>query len=177
MSRRLSLSRRVSFNTYHFSDHQIETFKDIFSQFDRDGDGTLATKYVGTIMRSLGQSPTEAELHYIICKVDADRSGQMDFSEFVTMMANHMKEEIDTKEEICRAFKAFDNKGHGTIPIEELRYILTNLGEALTEEEVDELIKQADHNKDGKVHYEEFVTKMMSIENKSEKADDVDKGK
>ena len=173
MSRKLSVSRRPSFNAYHFSEHQIDTLKDIFSQFDRDGDGTLATKYVGTIMRSLGQSPTEAELHYIICKVDADRSGFMDFSEFVGMMANHMKDEIDTKEEICKAFKAFDNKGNGTIPVEELRYILTNLGEALTEEEVEELIKQADHNKDGTVHYEEFVTKMMSVENKSEKSDEL----
>ena len=128
-------------------------------------------------MRTLGQSPTEEELHYIICKVDADRSGYMDFSEFVAMMANHMKEETDTKEEICKAFKVFDDKGTGTIPIEELRYVLTNMGEALSEEEVDELIKQADQNKDGKVHYEEFVTKMMTIENKSEKIEEVEKGK
>ena len=164
-------------NLFHFNEDQIQTFKDIFSQFDRDGDGTLATKYVGTIMRTLGQSPTEEELHYIICKVDADRSGYMDFSEFVAMMANHMKEETDTKEEICKAFKVFDDKGTGTIPIEELRYVLTNMGEALSEEEVDELIKQADQNKDGKVHYEEFVTKMMTIENKSEKIEEVEKGK
>ena len=162
------MSRKVSVNQYHFDEEQIETFKDIFSQFDKDGDGTLATKYVGTIMRSLGQSPTEEELHYIICKVDADRSGFMDFSEFVAMMANHMKEEIDTKEDICKAFKEFDHKGNGTIPIQELKLILTSMGEALSEDEVDELIKQADHNKDGKIHYEEFVNKMMTIENKSE---------
>ena len=162
------MSRKVSVNQYHFDEEQIETFKDIFSQFDKDGDGTLATKYVGTIMRSLGQSPTEEELHYIICKVDADRSGFMDFSEFVAMMANHMKEEIDTKEDICKAFKEFDHKGNGTIPVQELKLILTSMGEALSEDEVDELIKQADHNKDGKIHYEEFVNKMMTIENKSE---------
>ena len=90
------MTKRVSsFNQYHFNDEQIATFKDIFSEFDIDGDGTLATKYVGTIMRTLGQSPTEAELHYIVCQVDADRSGFMDFPEFVTMMANHMKEEIE----------------------------------------------------------------------------------
>ena len=162
------MSRKLSVNQYHFDEEQIETFKDIFSQFDRDGDGTLATKYVGTIMRSLGQSPTEEELHYIICKVDADRSGFMDFSEFVAMMANHMKEETDTKEDICKAFKEFDDKGNGTIPIQDLKLILTSMGEALSEDEVDELIKQADQNKDGKIHYEEFVNKMMAIENKSE---------
>ena len=173
----IKMSRKLSVNQFHFNEEQIQTFKDIFSQFDRDGDGTLATKYVGTIMRSLGQSPTEEELHYIICKVDADRSGFMDFSEFVAMMANHMKEETDTKEDICKAFKVFDDKGTGTIPIEELRFVLTNMGDALSEDEVDELIKQADQNKDGKVHYEEFVTKMMAIENKSEKIEEVEKGK
>ena len=165
------MSRKVSVNQYHFDEEQIETFKDIFSQFDKDGDGTLATKYVGTIMRSLGQSPTEEELHYIICKVDADRSGFMDFSEFVAMMANHMKEEIDTKEDICKAFKEFDHKGNGTIPIQELKLILTSMGEALTEDEVEEFIKQADQNKDGKIHYEDFVNKMM-FENKSDKIEE-----
>ena len=164
-------------NQYHFSDDEIATFRDIFSQFDKDGDGTLATKYIGTIMRSLGQSPTEADLHYIVRKVDADGSGFMDFPEFVTMMANHMKEEVDSKEDICTAFKAFDDKGSGIIPVEELRYALTNLGDALTEEEVDELIKRADVNKDGKVRYEEFVTKMMVAENKHEKDDEVENGK
>ena len=161
------MTRKDSFNPYHFNDEQIDTFKDIFSQFDKDGDGTLATKYVGTIMRTLGQSPTEAELRQIIMQVDADKSGEMDFSEFVMMMANHMKEETDTKEEICKAFKVFDEKGCGSIPVEDLRCVLTTLGEALTEEEMDELLKKADLNKDGKVRYEEFVSKMMTTDTKT----------
>ena len=177
MSNRVSLPTYKVTNQHNFSDDEIATFRDIFSQFDKDGDGTLATKYIGTIMRSLGQSPTEADLHYIVRKVDADGSGCMDFPEFVTMMANHMKAEVDSKEDICTAFKAFDDKGSGIIPAEELRYALTNLGDALTEEEVDELIKRADVNKDGKVRYEEFVTKMMVADNKNEKDDEVENGK
>ena len=168
------MSRKLSINQFHFTDQQIEIFRDIFSQYDKDGDGTLATKYVGTIMRSFGQSPTEEELNYIICKVDADRSGFMDFSEFVAMMANHMNHEMETKDEICSAFKEFDVKGTGTIPVEELRYILTSMGEALTEDEVDELIRQADQNKDGKINYEEFVSKMMSIDTKQETQEDLE---
>ena len=171
------MSRKLSINQFHFSDEEVEIFKDIFSQYDKDGDGTLATKYVGTIMRSFGQSPTEEELNYIICKVDSDRSGFMDFPEFVAMMANHMNHETETKDEICSAFKEFDVKGTGCIPVEDLRYILTSMGEALTEDEVDELIRQADQNKDGKIKYEEFVFKMMSIETNDEKQEDIENQK
>ena len=50
----------------------ITEFKEAFSLFDKDGDGTVTTKELGTVMRSLGQNPTEAELQDMINEVDAD---------------------------------------------------------------------------------------------------------
>lgn len=47
-------------------------FKEAFSLFDKDGDGTICSKELGTVMRSLGQNPTEAELQDMINEVDAD---------------------------------------------------------------------------------------------------------
>ena len=47
-------------------------FKEAFSLFDKDGDGTITTKELGTVMRSLGQNPTEAELQDMINEVDVD---------------------------------------------------------------------------------------------------------
>ena len=161
------MSRREPYAIYdqhRFNDQQIQHFKEIFSELDKDGDGTLDTKYVGTIMRSLGQSPTESELRNIIGEVDADKSGCMDFSEFLGMMADHMKEETDTTEDICTAFSAFDDSGKGVISVEKLKHVLTSLGDALTEEELEELIKSADSDSSGLVLYEDFVTKMMAGE-------------
>jgi len=71
---------------------------------------------------------------------------------------------ISRQEEILEAFKVFDKDGNGFISAAELRHIMTNLGEKLTDEEVDEMIREADIDGDGQINYEEFVKMMMSKE-------------
>mmetsp|Transcript_6144 Transcript_6144/g.10526 ORF Transcript_6144/g.10526 Transcript_6144/m.10526 type:complete len:314 (+) Transcript_6144:44-985(+) len=145
------------------TEEQIAEFKEAFSLFDKDGDGTITTKELGTVMRSLGQNPTEAELTDMINEVDADGNGTIDFPEFLTMMARKMKD-TDSEEEILEAFKVFDKDGNGLISAAELRYIMTNLGEKLTDEELDDMTRGADVDGDGKLNYEEFVRTMMDDE-------------
>ena len=70
--------------------------------------------------------------------------------------------ETELQEEILEAFKVFDKDGNGFISAAELRHIMTNLGEKLTDEEVDEMIREADIDGDGQINYEEFVKMMMS---------------
>jgi Ca2+-binding EF-hand superfamily protein len=47
-------------------------FKEAFSLFDKNGDGSISSKELGIVMRSLGQNPTDAELHDMINEVDVD---------------------------------------------------------------------------------------------------------
>ena len=47
-------------------------FKEAFSLFDKDGDGTVSSSELGTVLRSLGQNPTEEELEQLVNEVDAD---------------------------------------------------------------------------------------------------------
>ena len=126
-----------------------------------DASAQLPSKNLGLLMRSLGQNPTEAELADMINEVDADGNGTIDFPEFLTMMARKMKD-TDSEEEILEAFKVFDKDGNGFISAAELRHIMTNLGEKLTDEEVDEMLREADIDGDGQINYEEFVKMMMS---------------
>lgn len=65
------------FQADQLTEEQIAEFKEAFSLFDKDGDGTITTKELGTVMRSLGQNPTEAELQDMINEVDADGKFQI----------------------------------------------------------------------------------------------------
>lgn len=47
-------------------------YKAAFVVFDRNGDGTITSKELGTVMRSLGQNPTETELNDMINEADKD---------------------------------------------------------------------------------------------------------
>ena len=91
------------------TEEQIAEFKEAFSLFDKDGDGTITTKELGTVMRSLGQNPTEAELADMINEVDADGNGTIDFPEFLTMyLFAQIRAASNASEEIC--WYSSDNK-------------------------------------------------------------------
>ena len=147
--------------TNQLSEEEIAEFKEAFTIFDKDGDGTITTKELGIIMSSLGQNPTEAELQDMISEVDRDGNGIIDFPEFLTMMGRQMNDK-DTEEEIRNAFRVFDKDGNGYISPAELRQVMLNLGERLSDEVIDEMVQDADIDGDGQVNYEEFVTMMMS---------------
>lgn len=116
--------------------------------FDKNGDGSISTAELGEVMRSLGHAPTEESLRVMIDEVDADGNGNIDFAEFLTLMARRMKAK-DSETEILEAFKVFDKDGSGKISVTELREVMTSLGEKLTEGEVEEMIKDADIDGDG----------------------------
>ncbi|KAH3859227.1 calmodulin-A-like isoform X2 [Dreissena polymorpha] len=141
------------------TEEQIAELKEAFSLFDKDGDGDISTKELGTVMRSLGQNPSDQELEDMIREVDTDGNGSIEFDEFLQMMARKMKE-TDTEEEIKEAFKIFDKDGDGLISPAELRGVMTNLGEKLTDEEVEEMMKEADLDGDNMISYDEFLKVM-----------------
>mmetsp|Transcript_56145 Transcript_56145/g.111449 ORF Transcript_56145/g.111449 Transcript_56145/m.111449 type:complete len:986 (-) Transcript_56145:258-3215(-) len=143
---------------------EIASFKEAFALFDKDGDGTISTNELGTVMRSLGENPTQKELNEMIAEVDANGDHTIDFKEFVPLMARKM-DETNQEEELKAAFRCFDADGGGTISDAELRHILTSTGDELTNDEVTEVMTKADKDGDGTINYQEFVKVLMGLAN------------
>merc|ERR1712168_1119547 len=108
-----------------------------------------------------GQNPTETDIQDFIREVDMDGNGNIDLEEVWNVMAPKMKSQAEEEAELLESFKVFDKNGDGFISAKELQDMMLTLGEKLTNEEVDEMIKEADTNGDGKVDYEEFVKLML----------------
>merc|ERR1712232_398649 len=120
---------------------QIAEFKESFSLFDKDGDGTISTNDLDAVLRSLGQNPTEAELQDMIHEVGWDRHGNFpekpDFPVFLMLMALKMRKYQDVDEDedgdVFEAFKVFFSAGN--VGPAELRQVMATLGEKLTDQE------------------------------------------
>lgn len=148
---------------------QVEEFRETFSFFDKDGSGTITCMELGTAMRALGQYISDDDLAKLVAKLDRDGNGIVDFDEFLRLMATQMKEKekaeehSSNEEEFLEAFTVFDRDGNGFVDATELRYMLQHHGSMrLTDEEVDEMLADADINGDGKLNFEEFIQLMMA---------------
>jgi Ca2+-binding EF-hand superfamily protein len=84
----------------------------------------------------------------MVSDLDADGSGAIDFEEFLDMMTARMSDK-DTKDDINKVFRLFDDDKTGSITIQNLRRVAKELGETMTDEELMEMIERADSNADG----------------------------
>jgi centrin-1 len=107
-------------------------------------------------MRALGFEPRKEEVRKMIADIDRDGSGTIDFPEFLEMMSSKMAER-DPREEIMKAFRLFDDDETGKISLKNLKRVSRELGENMTDEELSEMIEEADRDGDGEINEEEFL--------------------
>ncbi|KAJ2322903.1 hypothetical protein IWW51_004009 [Coemansia sp. RSA 2702] len=143
------------------NEQHIKELRDAFAIFDTDNNGEISREELGVLMRSLSHNPTEEEITDMINEVDENGDGKIDFSEFIAMMARQPMSAEGPESEIMEAFRVFDKNGDGVISAQELRHVMTSLGEKLTDAEIEEMIREADVDGDGQINYEEFA-KMMT---------------
>ncbi|XP_062214630.1 calmodulin-like protein 4 isoform X3 [Phragmites australis] len=128
--------------------------------------GCISMEELAAVTRSLDLDPSDQELNDMMSEVDTDGNGIIDFQEFLSLIARKMKDGDGDEEELKEAFEVLDKDKNGFISPTELRMVMTNLGEQMTDEEVEQMIKEADTDGDGQVNYDEFVLMMKNAERK-----------
>ncbi|KJA13844.1 hypothetical protein HYPSUDRAFT_98708, partial [Hypholoma sublateritium FD-334 SS-4] len=121
-----------------------------------DGDGTITTAELGAVMRSLGRTPTDAELQEILRGVDRDQNGTIELAEFVELMGRShqtLSPGAEPQDELWQAFAVFDKDASGKISISELEVVMHSLGERLTPDELEIMIKEADLDGDHEISF------------------------
>jgi len=146
----MSFQRRMSSN-------DIKECRATFDMFDKNGNGTINAQELFSVMRSLGIKSSLKEAQGMIQEVDHDKSGLVDFNEFLSLMANKKSSKRQESFELMHAFKAFDRNNDGYIVKSEFMKVMKKHGEKITSKEIDSMIKQCDVDKDGKINYTEFV--------------------
>ena len=134
---------------------EIEEIKEAFDIFDVDRSGAISVQELLNAMRSLGFDTKNPAIFQMIADMDEDGNGEIEFEEFLDMMTARISDR-NTKEDLERVFKLFDDKRTGEISVENLRRVAKELGEDIPEEELREIILRADLDGDGKLTFNDF---------------------
>ena len=124
--------------------------------------GTITLVELKEVMKSLGQNPTEKELQQMIKSVDDNGDNEIDFEEFLILMSSKKPGKDDPDKELRDAFAVFDTDNSGTISRSELKKLMKNLGQTLSDAELDAMMDEVDTDGNGEIDFAEFKSMMVS---------------
>ena len=120
---------------------------------------------MGDIMRSLGQNPTQDEVKQLFEKVAGGESSVS--CEKLLAAAGEFEDRMakgDALADLKEAFAVFDKDKSGSISAAELRHVISNLGEPVDEDEMEDMMKEADKDGNGMINYKEFVSVLLNAQ-------------
>merc|ERR1712193_11743 len=121
------------------SDEQMDEIREAFNLFDGDQSGAIDVRELKAAMRALGLEVKNEELKKMVADVDNDGNGTIEFAEFLQMMTGKMGEK-DTREDIEKVFKLFDDDNTNKISFRNLARVAEELGENIDDEELQDMI-------------------------------------
>ncbi|GMJ04476.1 CALMODULIN LIKE 25 [Hibiscus trionum] len=122
----------------NFTQTQLREIEEVFKKFDVNGDGKISASELGSILKSLGQRPSDEELDNMIREFDADGDGTLS------------------------RLSVYDIDGDGSISAEELHEVLQSLGDECSIAECRKMISGVDNDGNGMIDFEEFKVMMMA---------------
>ncbi|XP_068084848.1 dynein regulatory complex protein 8 [Anabrus simplex] len=155
-----------------FSDFQVEEPSELekkiveaFEVFDHGGDKAVDVREIGTIVRSLGCCPTEAEIQEILAAVeDQETSGSVSLERFLPVMMLIIQEnrlQPASPEKLLEAFLTLDPENKGYLSKDDISKAMMEEGEPFTQEELDEMLAIAVDGETGRIPYEYYINQLM----------------
>ena len=134
---------------------ETKELRTLFQAIDSNGDGKLSRQeLIEEYRKTMSSEDAEREVDVIMEKVDSDKSGFIDYTEFLQASMDHKK--MMNADTLTRAFSVFDTDNSGKISAEEIRRALGQ--EAESEETLwREIIREVDQNGDGEIDLIEFA--------------------
>ncbi|KAK4387267.1 Calcium-dependent protein kinase SK5 [Sesamum angolense] len=138
------------------SEEEIGGLKQLFRMIDTDNSGAITFDELKQGLKRVGSELTESEIKALMEAADVDNNGTIDYGEFLAATL-HMNK-IEREENLAAAFSFFDKDDSGYITIDELQQACKDFG--IAEAHLDDMIKEADTDNDGRIDYGEFAAMM-----------------
>ncbi|ELT88829.1 hypothetical protein CAPTEDRAFT_195790 [Capitella teleta] len=140
---------------------------DAFDIFDHESNKTVDVREVGTIVRSLGCCPSEAELHDMLAEIEEEEpTGYVRFERFLPMMTRVLMErryKPQAEDILLKAWHVLDTEIKGHLTQEELTKYMTQEGEPFLQEEMEEMLSAAMDPDKGTILYKDYAS-IMAVE-------------
>ena len=130
----------------------MEELKEAFTLFDTNHSGNIDARELKAAMRALGHEVTKPMCREMFREVDKDPETALNFDDFCKIMAPRLKK-ADERDEVMKVFQLFDSDNQGFIRITELKKMAEDVGESLSDQELQEMIAEADKTGDGKITF------------------------
>mmetsp|Transcript_21645 Transcript_21645/g.49290 ORF Transcript_21645/g.49290 Transcript_21645/m.49290 type:complete len:214 (-) Transcript_21645:114-755(-) len=140
-------------------EEQIEELREAFNLFDTEHSGTIDARELKAALRALGFEVKKEDVRRMLSDVGKDPTQPIDFNDFQEMMRGRMPDK-NSRAEIDKVFALFDEDQTNKISFWNLKRIAQELGESLSDEELHEMIEEADRDGDGLINPDEFYRVM-----------------
>jgi calcium-dependent protein kinase len=151
---------------HHLTDQEdVKEIRKLFESFDTNNDGKLSHQELIDGFKIYNQGKGEKEILKAIKKIDQDRSGFIEYEEFIRATIN--KKNFISDERIRIAFELFKDSKTSTITLSELKMILglasKQFSDKVWNEITQQIFHQVDENNDNEINYDEFKNMMVKL--------------
>ena len=134
-----------------------------FYLFDNDKDGMLKSKdFLKILAKNQIRLPESSAKKLLGNYNNNENETDVSMKDFISLINTRMKK-VESEEELVEMFKIFDKKGTGKVSSGDIRAVLDDIDEPISQQELEELMLNWDKNKDGFLDFSEFKEMMSNF--------------